>query len=102
LGILTISWASSNVSSSLACQNFCYAILPAQSAASAERRHGTFHHVRHEIALNLPPLAREIVLSACWDDHRRKYELYVVVVMPDHVHLILTPSSTSKDVKLIL
>jgi REP element-mobilizing transposase RayT len=40
----------------------------------------------------LPPLARDIVLSACWHDHRKKYELYVVVVMPDHVHLILTPS----------
>jgi REP element-mobilizing transposase RayT len=39
----------------------------------------------------LPPLARDIVLSACRHDHRRKYELYVVVVMPDHVHLILTP-----------
>ncbi len=40
----------------------------------------------------LPPSARDIVLSACWHDHRRKYELYVAVVMPDHVHLVLTPS----------
>jgi REP element-mobilizing transposase RayT len=39
----------------------------------------------------LPPPARDIVLSACRHDHRRKCELYVVVVMPDHVHLILTP-----------
>ena len=31
------------------------------------------------------------MLSCCCHDHRQKYELYVAVVMPDHVHLILTP-----------
>ena len=39
----------------------------------------------------LPPSARDTVLSCCCHDHRKRYELYVVVVMPDHVHLILTP-----------
>ncbi len=39
----------------------------------------------------LPDWAREIVLASCIHDHRKKYELYVAVVMPDHVHLILTP-----------
>jgi REP element-mobilizing transposase RayT len=39
----------------------------------------------------LPPIARDLVLSSCCHDHRVKYELYVAVVMPDHVHLILTP-----------
>jgi len=39
----------------------------------------------------LSPLARDIVLSSSLHDHRRRYELYVAVVMPDHVHLILTP-----------
>jgi REP element-mobilizing transposase RayT len=39
----------------------------------------------------LPPVARDLVLSSCCHDHRVKYELYVAVVMPDHVHLILTP-----------
>jgi REP element-mobilizing transposase RayT len=39
----------------------------------------------------LPPMARDLVLSSCCHDHRVKYELYVAVVMPDHVHLILTP-----------
>jgi REP-associated tyrosine transposase len=39
----------------------------------------------------LPPIARGLVLSSCCHDHRVKYELYVAVVMPDHVHLILTP-----------
>ena len=39
----------------------------------------------------MPPSARDIVLSSCCHDHRKSYELYVAVVMPDHVHLILTP-----------
>jgi REP element-mobilizing transposase RayT len=39
----------------------------------------------------LPDWAREITLSSCCYDHRSRYELYVAVVMPDHVHMILTP-----------
>jgi len=39
----------------------------------------------------LPAWARDIVLSSCCHDHRKKYELYVAVVMPDHVHVIFTP-----------
>jgi REP element-mobilizing transposase RayT len=39
----------------------------------------------------LPPLARDIVLSCCLHDHRIRYELYVAVVMHDHVHVVLTP-----------
>jgi putative transposase len=41
----------------------------------------------------LPPSARDIVLSSCIRDHRYRYryELYVALVMPDHVRLILTP-----------
>jgi len=40
----------------------------------------------------LPDFARNIVLSSCFHDHRRRYELYVAVVMPDHAHIILTPA----------
>jgi REP element-mobilizing transposase RayT len=39
----------------------------------------------------LPPSARDLVLSSCLHDHRIRYELYVTVVMPDHVHMICTP-----------
>jgi REP element-mobilizing transposase RayT len=39
----------------------------------------------------LPDWARDIALASCCHDHRKRYELYVAVVMPDHVHLILTP-----------
>ena len=39
----------------------------------------------------LPDWARDIVLGCCIHDHGKRYHLKVVVVMPDHVHLILTP-----------
>jgi putative transposase len=39
----------------------------------------------------LPDWARDITLSSCCHDHRGRHELYVAVVMPDHVHMILTP-----------
>ena len=39
----------------------------------------------------LPDWARDIVLGCCIHDHERRYRLLVAVVMPDHVHLILTP-----------
>lgn len=39
----------------------------------------------------LPDWARDIVLRCCVHDHDRRYRLRVAVVMPDHVHLILTP-----------
>ncbi len=39
----------------------------------------------------LPEWAREIVPGCCIHDHKIRYRLRVAVVMPDHVHLILTP-----------
>jgi REP element-mobilizing transposase RayT len=39
----------------------------------------------------LPEWACDIVLGCCVHDHERRYRLRVAVVMPDHVHLILTP-----------
>jgi REP element-mobilizing transposase RayT len=35
--------------------------------------------------------ARQIVFDCCLHDHRKRYNLRVVVVMPDHAHMILTP-----------
>ena len=35
--------------------------------------------------------ARELVLRHCLHDHRRRYWLHAAVVMPEHVHLLLTP-----------
>ncbi len=39
----------------------------------------------------LPDWARDIVLQSCIHDHDRNYRLRVAVVMPDHVHVVLTP-----------
>jgi putative transposase len=39
----------------------------------------------------LPPWARDIILECCKHDDEKKYELFAAVVMPDHVHLVLTP-----------
>jgi putative transposase len=38
----------------------------------------------------LPPCARNVVLARCVFGHGTYYWLHVVVVMPEHVHLILT------------
>ena len=46
----------------------------------------------------LPDWAREIALSSCCHDHRAKYELYVAVVMPDHVHMVLTPLIDGREI----
>jgi len=39
----------------------------------------------------LPQSVRSIVLDSCLHDNGAKFDLKVAVVMPDHVHLILTP-----------
>jgi putative transposase len=45
----------------------------------------------------LPEWAREIVLRSCLHDHGSKIDLYVAVVMPDHVHLIFRPRINISD-----
>jgi REP element-mobilizing transposase RayT len=39
----------------------------------------------------LPDWARDITFGSCLHDHGIRYSLHVAVVMPNHVHLILTP-----------
>jgi REP element-mobilizing transposase RayT len=39
----------------------------------------------------LPDWARDITFGCCLHDHGIRYSLHVAVVMPNHVHLILTP-----------
>lgn len=43
----------------------------------------------------LPEWARDVVLASCVHDAETRYTLHVTVVMPDHVHLILTPQIDS-------
>ena len=35
--------------------------------------------------------ARNLVLAHCVHDHGKRFDLHIAVVMPDHVHLLLTP-----------
>ncbi len=37
------------------------------------------------------PEGRDAILQHCLHDNRKRYELHAAVVMPDHVHLLLTP-----------
>jgi putative transposase len=46
---------------------------------------------------HLPPEARKIVLEACCFLNDKKYRLWAAVVMPDHVHLLLTPKEKAQD-----
>ncbi|MBN2583912.1 MAG: pyruvate kinase [Planctomycetes bacterium] len=39
----------------------------------------------------LPESVRDIVLRHCVHDHGTRYQLHGAVVMPDHVHMVLTP-----------
>jgi putative transposase len=44
----------------------------------------------------LTPGSRDLVLKTCLAGNGRLFELHAVVVMPDHVHLILTPLMDEK------
>jgi REP element-mobilizing transposase RayT len=44
----------------------------------------------------LPPAARDLVLQHCLCDHGRTVLLHAAVVMPEHVHLLLTPLRDSE------
>lgn len=46
---------------------------------------------------NLPPEARQIVLEACCHFDEMKYRLWTAVVMPDHVHVLLTPKEKAES-----
>jgi putative transposase len=39
----------------------------------------------------LPDWARTIVLNSCTHNNQIRFNLHAAVVMPDHVHIILTP-----------
>jgi putative transposase len=38
----------------------------------------------------LPPLARTIVFQSCMHEHARGVQIHALVVMPEHVHFLLT------------
>ena len=46
---------------------------------------------------HLPETVRSMVLKHCLHDHGIKLQVHGVVVMPDHVHMILTPLNDEDD-----
>ncbi|MFZ0321609.1 MAG: transposase [Candidatus Sulfotelmatobacter sp.] len=42
------------------------------------------------------PQARDAILQHCLHDHCKRYDLHAAVVMPDHVHLLLSPLRDEK------
>ncbi len=44
----------------------------------------------------LPETARDIVVETCLTGNDKKFHLYGLVVMPDHVHLVLIPLSDER------
>jgi REP element-mobilizing transposase RayT len=42
------------------------------------------------------PQARDAILQHCSHDNGKRYELHAAVVMPDHVHLLLSPLRDEK------
>ena len=45
----------------------------------------------------LPPAARDLVLKHCLHENGLKMQMHIVVVMPDHVHMIFTPLENEKQ-----
>ena len=44
-----------------------------------------------------PDAARDLILVHCVHDHGKRIALQAAVVMPDHVHLLLTPLTNDQD-----
>jgi len=47
--------------------------------------------------LELNPAAQQVVLDACLFFNHQRYIVFVLVVMPDHVHLLIQPLQKSKQ-----
>ena len=47
--------------------------------------------------LELPPAARQVVLNACKFFDRQRYQIFCLVVMPDHVHMLMQPLEKSDN-----
>jgi REP element-mobilizing transposase RayT len=47
--------------------------------------------------LELTPEARQVVLSACKFFNNQRYQIFALVVMPDHVHMLIQPLLKSNN-----
>lgn len=60
---------------------------------------GSVYHVTFATKerLELSEPARQVVLDACLFFHLKRYEIFVMVIMPDHVHLLIQPWQKSSN-----
>jgi REP element-mobilizing transposase RayT len=56
-----------------------------------EKFHAAYFVTFRTFEVFLPPLARTIALRHCIFEHGRRVEMHAAVIMPNHVHLLLTP-----------
>ena len=49
------------------------------------------------ISTPFTPQARDAILEHCLHDNGTRYQLHAAVVMPEHVHLLLTPLQDTED-----
>lgn len=58
---------------------------------------GSIYHITFVTweRLELNESAREIVLNSCLFFHLKRYEIFAMVIMPDHVHLLIQPWAKS-------
>lgn len=47
--------------------------------------------------LELTPAARQVVLNACKFFDRQRYQIFCLVVMPEHVHMLMQPLAKSDN-----
>ena len=47
--------------------------------------------------LELTPAARQVVLNACKFFDKQRYQIFCLVVMPDHVHMLMQPLAKSDN-----
>ena len=52
--------------------------------------------------LELNPAARQIVLDSCLFFNGQRYQIYAVVIMPDHVHLLIQPFIKKNSASILL
>lgn len=47
--------------------------------------------------LGLSPLTRQVVFDACLFFNTQRYDLFVFVIMPDHVHMLIRPDPKNEE-----
>jgi len=79
--------------SSLAIVPLCFKFMPYKKPQPRLEIPGGIYFITFATweRLELNPEARKIVLDSCLFFNQQRYELFAVVIMPDHVHLLIKP-----------